>query len=118
MRVSWRITNASPSATNDNPACTKKRVRHPRSCTSGPPATRPNAGAAAPVIDHQPIARTRSSPWCTLKIKAMAVGMVAAPTTAETLRKAINEPTSQAIPVIADVRVAAAKPSRKTRRWP
>ena len=49
-------------------------TRQPSQSTNGPPAISPSAGAAAPVIDHQPIARTRSARPYTLKINAIEVG--------------------------------------------
>ena len=79
---------------------------------------RPRAGAAAPVIDHQPIARTRSFAANTPKMSAIDVGCVAPPTTAASVRRPTSEAASQAKAVATAVAVAAAKPARKTRRCP
>ena len=80
--------------------------------------SRPSAGAPAAVIDHQPIARTRCSRGVTLKISAIAVGCVAPPSVAASVRNAISATGLQANEVATAVAVAAAVPNRKMRRCP
>jgi hypothetical protein len=93
-------------------------MRQPSQSTRGPPTMRPSAGAPAVVMDHQPIARTRPPSGLTEKSRAIAVGCVAPPSTADTVRSPISEKASHANAVRAATTVEPAKPQRKTRRCP
>ena len=89
--VSTSTNQAKTSASTENTPWTMKSMRQPMYWTIGPPAIRPNAGAPAPIIDHQPMARVRSSGLYASKINAMELGPEAAPMTEAATRNPINE---------------------------
>ena len=110
--VSRSTAKARPRAAIVSGTWATKIQRQPTSSMSGPPMATPMTGPPAPTSDHQPIALTRSSRSNSLKISAIELAPVAAPSTALSVRITISAVLLHAMALRAAKMLAPARPRR------